>query len=372
MREIRDDIARWFNEGSQVALAQVIKTWGSSPRPAGSLMAISSAGQIAGSVSGGCIEGDVVQLALDCLDTNSAQREAYHASTDVAQSHGLSCGGEVEVFVSPLSQSVFEEECHLLDLDCEYLRLSVVSSQDEQAVGVVTFKTTETTDKTNSPKTTALSKMLCEIPKSQQTGVLVDDGTEFFFSRKTPNPLLVCIGGVHIAIYLTQLAKSLGYRTIVIDPRRIFSTPERFPFVDELMHEWPQKAFETIKLNAASAVCALTHDPKIDVPALSYALESPAFYIGSLGRYTTQLSRYTELRKRGYNDSEISRVFGPIGLDLGSKNPLEIALAIMAEITAVKNGCVQQGSTKMLSSAQQAREEKLLIESLSQQNEHIS
>ncbi len=156
---------------------------------------------------------------------------------------------------------------------------------------------------------------------------------------------------------LCEIAHVLGFRTIVIDPRRVFATGERFPGVDELVHAWPQEAFKAIPLTSNTAVCALTHDPKIDVPALSAALKSPAFYIGSLGRSTTQLSRYKALVEEGHTDEEIGRIFGPIGLDLRGREPSEIALSIMAEITAVRHGSPYQLTT-MLESARKVEAEK--------------
>ena len=182
-----------------------------------------------------------------------------------------------------------------------------------------------------------------------------DAGT-FFYARTNPQPVLVCVGSVHISIHLTRMAKMLGYRTVVIDPRGAFATKERFPFVDELVHAWPQEAFRALRLNESTALCALTHDPKIDVPALAAALDSPAFYIGSLGRFTTQLSRYRQLARLGYDDAAVARVFGPIGLDLKGRSPAEIALSIMAEITAVRHGGSFPSST-MLASARRAEKE---------------
>ena len=187
----------------------------------------------------------------------------------------------------------------------------------------------------------------------QDAGLVRPAAGAFFFARTRPQPLLVCVGSVHISIHLTRMAKMLGYRTVVVDPRGAFATEERFPFVDELGHAWPQEAFETLRLNEATALCALTHDPKIDVPALAAGLDSPAFYIGSLGRRTTQLSRYRQLVREGYSDEAIARVYGPIGLDLKGREPAEIALSVMAEITAVRHGATFPMST-MLASAQRA------------------
>ena len=343
MREIRGDVSRWFEAGHAVALAQVTKTWGSSPRAAGSVMAVSDGGGIAGSVSGGCIEGSVVKTALDCLEgSRSASLERFHASTARAQEVGLSCGGNVEVLVSRLDRSLFEVERAELDADRAYVRVSMVegagNGSDADGVGACFLLV--------SPDASAAS----------EAGLVRTDAGTFFYARTNPQPVLVCVGSVHISTHLTRMAKMLGYRTVVIDPRGAFATKERFPFVDELVHAWPQEAFRTLRLNESTALCALTHDPKIDVPALAAALDSPAFYIGSLGRFTTQLSRYRQLARLGYDDAAVARVFGPIGLDLKGRSPAEIALSIMAEITAVRRGGSFPSST-MLASARRAEKE---------------
>ena len=396
MREIRHDIERWFNEGRGVVLAQVIKTWGSSPRVAGSVLAVSDDARLAGSVSGGCIEGAVAQSALSCLEENRGCVEMFHASTQRAQEVGLSCGGNVDVLVAPLERALFEVENALIERDREYLRVTLSAASDlAEAVGssfLVAFSpdAEEALEAAGQrcdasrlgladvPGDTAccvvvdrtmlegrgldvaeLPEVAAEMlarPRTQGTGQLEKGRLVWFYARCSAMPQLVCIGGTHVSIHLAQMAKALGYRTVVIDPRGVFATDERFPFVDELVHEWPQDAFEHIALTPQTALCALTHDPKIDVPALARALESHAFYIGSLGRTTTQLLRYEELRGLGYPDESIARISGPIGLDLRGREPAEIALAIMAEITAVRYGAAIS-TTTTLSSARKARTE---------------
>ncbi|WP_302389737.1 XdhC family protein [Eggerthella sinensis] len=387
MREIRDDVARWFETGSDVALAQVTKTWGSSPRVPGSVMAVSDRGGIAGSVSGGCVEGSVIQAALDCLEgRQGASLERFHASTARAQEVGLSCGGNIEVLVGRYDRVLFETECAELDAERSYVRLSLVEGPEGMEGGVCGLLVSpdaaaaagrvglraaevpgqpawrllapcEAEERLGRAALVRAAQAACAAPEVQDAGLVRTEDGAFFFARTRPQPLLVCVGSVHISIHLTRMAKMLGYRTVVVDPRGAFATEERFPFVDELVHAWPQEAFETLRLNEATAFCALTHDPKIDVPALAAALDSPAFYIGSLGRYTTQLSRYRQLVCEGYDDAALSRVFGPIGLDLKGRAPAEIALSIMAEITAVRYGGAFPLST-MLASARRAEAER--------------
>lgn len=397
MREIRSDVARWFEAGCDVALAQVTKTWGSSPRAPGSVMAVSAAGGIAGSVSGGCIEGSVVQTALDCLEgAQDAGLERFHASTARAQEAGLSCGGNIEVLVSRLDRALFEAECAELDAERPYVRVSLVEPADEDGagaggpasrgagasfllvspdaaaaegrVGLRAFAASgcegwrvvaprEAEERLGRAALAEAARGACACAPTEGAGLVRTGAGTFFFARTNPQPQLVCVGSVHISIHLTRMAKMLGYRTVVVDPRSAFATEERFPFVDELVHAWPQEAFKTLRLTASTALCALTHDPKIDVPALAAALDSPAFYIGSLGRYTTQLARYRQLVCEGYDDEAVGRVYGPIGLDLKGREPAEIALSVMAEITAVRRGATFPMST-MLASARRAEAER--------------
>lgn len=401
MRDVRNDVQRWFSAGKAVALAQVVKTWGSSPRACGSVMAVNEDGGIAGSVSGGCIEGSVVQTALDCLGGMPARLEKFHASTARAQEVGLSCGGNVEVLVGALDRTLFEVECGELDADRAYVRvclmeaagaaadgrgtdvadgrdasararqaapgtcLLLVSAASPAAMGRAGLRPhpvpgqdgwrllapREAEEALSSGTLAEVAAQVLAVPATEVAGHVRHAAGDFFFCRTNPLPKLVCVGGVHVSIHLTRMAKMLGYHTVVIDPRGAFATGERFPFVDQLVHAWPQEAFKSVVLDEATALCALTHDPKIDVPALAAALDSPAFYIGSLGRHTTQLSRYRQLVCEGYGDDAIARVFGPIGLDLKGREPAEIALAIMSEITAVRYG----GSFPMATMLQSAR-----------------
>lgn len=387
MRELHATIREWIDEGEAVALATVVKTWGSSPRAAGSLMAVDGRGRICGSVSGGCIEGSVVSAALDCLDDHTARLEAFHAETARAQEVGLSCGGSVSVLVSPLDAALFSAEQALIARGVRYVRASVSEESapgrlgqtllivetpfGEAAVGFEGVSCIEANGYTCIAPTRCFGegdRFVRAVLKAhaaacgQVVSVVRIDGAEVFFSRQDPALQLICIGGTHVAVHLCRMAKVLGYRTVVVDPRGAFATEERFAMADELLREWPQEALAHLPLTSATAVCALTHDPKIDVPALGLALESPAFYIGSLGRYTTQLARYRALVDDGYADDRIARIYGPIGLDIGGKEPAEIALSVLAEVVAAKNESIIESAT-MLESARLALAEEACRES---------
>ncbi len=396
MREVASDVRRWFDEGRAVALAQVTKTWGSSPRVPGSVMAVADDGRLAGSVSGGCIEGAVAQVAMECAGSRLSSLEKFHASTRRAQEVGLSCGGNIEVFVGDLPRALFAVEEALIRADAAYARVTAVEavfpgdrvddpSQDDAAVreggmdalGAMAIVADEealtaavaslapalaaevavarcdgaaVATAGEADCLLAVAEAVAARPASEDAGHVIEGGIDWFFARVRPAPQLVCIGGVHIAMRLAEIAHVMGFRTVVVDPRRVFATGERFPGVDELVHAWPQEAFAEdgpVRLTANTAVCALTHDPKIDVPALQAALASPAFYIGSLGRSTTQLSRCRQLAGEGCPDEQIARIYGPIGLDLRGREPAEIALSIMAEICAVRHGSPYELSTML-------------------------
>ncbi|MEC4272548.1 XdhC family protein [Adlercreutzia sp. R25] len=414
MREVRDDVRRWFSEGACVALAQVTKTWGSSPRVPGSVMAIAGDGRLSGSVSGGCIEGAVAQVAMECATGRLSSLEKFHASTRRAQEVGLSCGGNIEVFVNALDEALFAFEDALLTADGAYLRLTAVEAVEPVFEGICADSLPDADALEGATPLSGMSLIVADAataqaalealapgcrerlavieaasdgsvlaivpleaarnagaaehiaraaaaawdrPLTESAGHVIEGPVDWFFARVSSKPQIICIGGVHIAMRLCEIAHVLGFRTVVIDPRRVFATGERFPGVDELVHAWPQEAFKSIPLTSSTAVCALTYDPKIDVPALSAALKSPAFYIGSLGRTTTQLSRYRALVEAGHSDDEIDRIFGPIGLDLRGREPAEIALSVMAEITAVRHGS-PYALTTMLESARKAEAEK--------------
>jgi xanthine dehydrogenase accessory factor len=346
MRNIIDRLDLWLADGKEIALATVTETWGSSPRPVGAVMAFTADGDMAGSVSGGCIEGAVAQAAVECLRENKCVRMPFKASHQAAWDVGLSCGGSIGVIVRPLDIPCYFTERMALSADRPYMRLVLTLGPDPALIGTVVL--VDNNGIFFSPFASeindSISEQLESIPQSAVCGSVEVPlhgrypGLSFSFSRQRTRPQLICVGGTHVAIFLTQLAHPLGYSTTVIDPRGIFATHERFPHVDVLTHAWPQQAFADLNVTQETAICVLTHDPKIDLPALELALATPAFYIGSLGRSSTQRQRYNALIKQGVTPRDIERIYGPIGLDLGGRSPEEIALAIFAEVTAVRYG----------------------------------
>jgi xanthine dehydrogenase accessory factor len=292
-------------------------------------MALTRDARIAGSVSGGCVEAAVVEEGREVLETGTPKLLHFGIADETAWNVGLTCGGSIEIFVEKLDDSLFRASTEALETRRALARATVIRGADlgrtvlvrdgelaEGAIGAAALRALE---------------------RGQPDVVAAEDGSEIFLDVELPPPSLVMVGGVHISIALTAMAKSLGYRTIVIDPRGVFGSEERFPDADELIHEWSDDGLEAIGLDRSSAVATLTHDPKIDDPALMVALRSPAFFVGALGSKKTQEKRRKRLLERGITEAELSRLFAPVGLDIGSRSPEEIALSILAQIVAVRN-----------------------------------
>jgi xanthine dehydrogenase accessory factor len=343
MKEVTSDIDRWLAKENPVALATVVQTWGSAPRKVGAKMALTIEGEISGSVSGGCVEGAVFEEGVESVTSGQARLLHYGVADETAWEVGLACGGIIEVFVEPLDTAVYHFVQTLLDEDTAFATATVIGGpadllgkklvvqHDEKPFGSITSELDNLAVKT-------VQKVLAD-GRSQRQKLTIpgtDTDVDLFIEVSLPKPKLIMVGGVHIAIALTAIAKTVGYETIVIDPRRAFGSETRFPHVDQLIQSWPDKAFENIRLNDNSAVALLTHDPKIDDPALKVVLNSRAFYIGALGSGKTQAKRRERLREMGFDEEAIGRIYGPIGLNINATTPEEIGVAIMAEIIAAR------------------------------------
>jgi len=308
MREVLDELNDWTREGEDIALATVVETWGSSPRPLGSKMLVTRSGKMAGSVSNGCIEGAVFEEAQEVLKTRKPKVAAFGVADEVAFEVGLACGGHIEVFIEPLG-AVHEHLLGFLNRDePATLRTNLVSGEADMIEGL------------------ALGN---ELPRRE--------GDIFIEPFRRPAQLII-IGAIHIAIPLHRLAKLMGYRVTVVDARKKFATKERFPDADELIVAWPDEAMAELMIDSSTYVVILTHDPKFDLPALRAVLRKNAGYVGAIGSRKTNQNRFDALRKEGFTEAELSRVHGPIGLDLGGRGAEETALGILAEITAVRFG----------------------------------
>jgi xanthine dehydrogenase accessory factor len=308
MREVLAELNQWTAGGEDIAIATVVETWGSSPRPLGSKMLVTRSGKMAGSVSNGCIEGAVFEEAQKVLKSGEPKLAAFGVSDDVAFGVGLACGGHIEVYIQPLNDSHRDLIAALNHNEAVTLRTNLETGESESTRG--------------TPRGTELARR---------------DGDIFIEPFRRPAHLVI-VGAIHIAIPLHRLAKLMGYRVTVIDARAKFATKERFPEADDIIVAWPDEAMAKIDVDASTYVVILTHDPKFDIPALRSVLRRKAGYIGAIGSRKTNEKRFAALRKEGFSEDELAEVHGPIGLDLGSRGADETALGILAEVTAVRFG----------------------------------
>lgn len=317
-----ESAARWLNEGQAVACATVIRTWRSSPRPVGSQMVIAEDGRFAGSVSGGCVEAAVIHAAAEVLASSTPQSLSFGVTREEAWSVGLPCGGRIEVFVTPLKQGVAER--------CERARLA-----RESLVLALNLSTGET-DIWEGQAIEGVASCHLEATRAGGEARLVESESDRWFLAMMSAPLrILVVGAAHLSQALAELAHCSGYAVTVIDPRTAFATEARFPTA-ELSRHWPDEALSELKPDRNSAVVVLSHDEKLDDPALIAALSSPCFYIGALGSQKTQAARRRRLSEAGFGEADLRRIHGPVGLAIGAKTPQEIAIAILAEIVQAR------------------------------------
>ncbi len=308
MAEIDDiltPLSVWLKEKRKVALATVISTWGSSPRPIGGQMAIDNNGEIIGSVSGGCIEGAVITEGINSIIDGKTRIKDYGISNDMAWEVGLACGGELKVLVQPLN----------IEDDIIYSIVENIKNRELTKLTINCLTGSRKIDNSITSQTSYYDKLSNE-----------------FIHIIDPKPRLFIVGAVHIAQALISLAKTADFEIILIDPREHFATKERFPNC-KILNEWPDTALSNYNLDQATHLVTLTHDPKIDDPALVYALKKNLGYIGSLGSKKTHQKRCDRLFNLGFSENDLSKIHGPIGLDIKAKTPAEIAISIIAEIT---------------------------------------
>jgi len=345
MREIWSEIERWRNANKIVALATTIQVEGSGLRPVASKLGVTAEGDIAGSVSGGCVEGAIIDESQEVLRTGEPKRLSYGVPDATAWTVGLACGGSIEVFVESLAtpswRAIEDEVKGVLEKQELAALLTVVSGPWVGNKLLVWPDGRQTGDLGSEELNRRISAGLSRNWSAHAPELLSftsEQGEgQIFVDILTPMPRLLIVGAVHIAIPLITIAKALNFRTIVIDPRSAFATRVRFPHADELIVKWPSDALDELRPDPATYVVCLTHDDKLDVPALKSALNTSARYIGVLGSRSTHADRLAALRELGVAEEQLPRIHAPIGLDLGSVYPEEIALAIMAEIIAVRH-----------------------------------
>jgi xanthine dehydrogenase accessory factor len=346
MNDALDALHAWLRQGSSGALATVISTWGSAPRPAGAKMAINRDGKMVGSISGGCVESAVAQAALDSLKDRRPRLLEFRVADEQAWSVGLTCGGRMEVFVEPFAQGPVREPTPAQPLAA----LMQAQASGQPAVRAVVIRGAETLagvsatfgqdgESLGQDAGLVVDTLSPEARRAAETGrpsrkvfSLPQGKAEVFFDPVMPPPTLIIVGGVHVAVILARLAKVAGYRVVILDPRRSFATADRFPEADQIVVEWPDKGLRGFHLSPSTAIAALSHDPKLDDPALLLALRSRAGYVGALGSQATNTARRQRLIAGGLSEAEWGRLHAPIGIAGLGDSPEAIAVGILAEI----------------------------------------
>ncbi len=304
----------WLAAGKAVALATVIETWGSAPRPVGSQLVISGEAEIMGSVSGGCVEGAVVEEALEALESGACAVLEYGVADEEAFAVGLACGGNIRILLEPVGVGQGP--------DVALLEALALRRAARQAVAYCV--------NLHSWERALL------VPQDALVGdrfITDKSGLEgdWFLAIHNPPLRLVIVGAVHIAQPLVHMARLCGFDITLNDPREAFASEVRFPH-ETLLHDWPDEALSGLEMDARTAVVTLSHDPKIDDPAIIEALKAPVFYLGCLGSTRTHAKRLSRLEMAGISAADIARIHAPVGADIGAKTPAEIAVSIMAQI----------------------------------------
>ncbi len=335
MLDIFSTLQQWVQSNETVAIATVVKTWGSSPRQAGAMLGLTATGQMVGSVSGGCVETAVVQAGQTVLAADQPQLLHYGIADEMAWDVGLACGGNVDIFVQPLTQLALPTLQAAIAKEETIAIATLIASTDQAAIGQTCILTNHDDDQiAHEDAVSVLLHAHAQHGLATKTCayIHIDADTQIFVNVIIPAPKLIAVGGVHITQALFGFAKPLGFRTVLIEPRQLFGSADRFTNADELCNLWPDAALDSIVITPSTAIAVLSHDPKLDDPALIAALQSKAYYVGALGSRKTQASRRMRLLAAGVDQAAIDRLHGPIGLNLGGRQPAEIALAIMAEI----------------------------------------
>ncbi|WP_369394263.1 XdhC family protein [Streptomyces sp. CG1] len=352
MLDLADELRRWTEEGRQFAVATVVAVGGSAPRGPGAALAVDSAGTVIGSVSGGCVEGAVYDLCLEALRTGTSMLERFGYSDEDAFAVGLTCGGTIEVLITPVAGPAATVLAPALSAAAgnEPAALARVARGPAELLGRALLVRSDGTyegelgghpdlDRTAA----AEARALLEAGRTGTVDLSADGshcpgGVTLLVESNVPPPHMIVFGAVDFAAALTRAGKFLGYHVTVCDARPVFATRDRFPDADEVVVDWPHRYLRRTGTDARTVLCVLTHDAKFDVPLLKAALRMPAAFIGAMGSRRTHEDRERRLRSEGVTEGELARLRSPIGLDLGARTPEETALSIAAEIVAVRRG----------------------------------
>jgi xanthine dehydrogenase accessory factor len=348
MRDVLDRLLTWWNAGEPVALGTVVRTWKSAPRQPGAAMLVGPDGEAVGSVSGGCVESAVYSAAEDVLAGAEARVEHYGVSDDDAFAVGLTCGGEIDVFVERIDRSSLPQLATLAgDIDARRPVAFATALGGRRPATHLVIRPDERlgslgSDRLDDAVTDDARGML----ESAMTGIRrygLDgerrlDDLSVFVQSFAPPPRMLVFGAIDFAAAVARIGAFLGYHVTVCDARATFATTSRFPDAHEVIVRWPHEYLAETVVDERTVICVLTHDPKFDVPLLEMALRTPAAYVGAMGSRRTHDDRVKRLRERGLGEDELARLAAPIGLDLGARTPEETAVSVAAEIVSARWG----------------------------------
>jgi xanthine dehydrogenase accessory factor len=348
MRDIADGVAAWQRAGVRFAIATVVQTWNSAPRQPGAAMAVAENGDVVGSVSGGCVEGAVYELAMQVLNSGEPVLQTYGVSDDDAFEVGLTCGGIVDIFVQAAGDRFLELPAVLEDVaGGRPVAVATVISGDAPIGGRLVVSPDAVTGSLGPAHLDAsvieqargmLAVGATAVVHIGREGEQRKDDVGIFVQSFAPPPRMLVFGAIDFASAVARVGKFLGYHVTVCDARPVFATRKRFPDVDELVVMWPHRYLDETTVDERTVICVLTHDPKFDVPLLERALLTPAAYIGAMGSRRTHDDRLRRLREVGVSEDALARLSSPIGLDLGARTPEETSVAIAAEIISMRWG----------------------------------
>jgi xanthine dehydrogenase accessory factor len=351
VRDILDPITKWWDADETFGLATVVQTFSSAPREPGAAMAVSSDGEVVGSVSGGCVEGAVYELAAEVTASGQPVLRRYGISDNDAFAVGLTCGGIIDIFVEPASQERFSalgEVAEAVRKGTPVAVATIIEGPGEIGSRRIIWEG-ERSDGTlgagdrldeavDDDARGMLAQGLTAVRRYGPDGERRRDELAVFVQSFAPPPRMLVFGAIDFAAAVAKAGKFLGYRVTVCDARPVFATASRFPDADEVITNWPHRYLSGTSTDERTVICVLTHDPKFDVPLLEVALRRPAAYIGAMGSRRTHEDRLARLREAGLSEAELSRLRSPIGLDLGARTPEETAIAIAAELIQLRWG----------------------------------
>lgn len=333
MRELGPHLLRWHADGQSYVLATVVGVTGSAPRPPGATMAVDAAGIVRGSLSGGCVEGEVLELCREVLASGKAVRRVFGWSDDDAFAVGLTCGGELEILVHRVTPDGYPA------IEAALGPEPVAVVRDLESGAVTALGPDRVAGAVPDP---AVRRAAAAMLDAAATGVRVvgcaDRERTVFVESFAPRPRMIVFGATDFTAALCTVGRMLGYRVTVCEARPAFADPARMPDADEVVRDWPDRYLRGTEVDARTVLCVLTHDPKFDIPVLAEALALPVAYIGAMGSRRADRERRTRLRAAGLTDEQLGRLHSPIGLELGGQTPEETAVAIAAEIVAVRRG----------------------------------